>query len=229
MTKLVLGDAVLVTTTTTGTGSYALGSAVTGYFHPSGTAVPSGSRVSYTVVDSLTAPTAREIGEGVLTTGTPWTLTRATIRNSLRDGATVSGSAINWPAGTRYIYLTPIAARTPQFDTLDALHAINIPRAWAVFNGSAMTASHGIASITDHGVGDVTFTFTTPFSTANYAIFGTPSLIIGDGAITTLQPRSDTSQISVASCRMLCSYDNNGAGRIQVDAPYMSVTFLGAQ
>ncbi|MBU8544002.1 MULTISPECIES: hypothetical protein [Roseomonadaceae] len=227
MARTVLGDAVLVTTTTTGTGTYALGSAVAGYFHPADANVASGSRVSFVVVDSLTAPTAREIGEGVLTTGSPWTLTRATIRNSLFDGASVSGSALNWPAGTRYVFLTPIAARTPQLDTDNALHAVNVPKAWAVFNGSGLIASHGIASITDHGVGDVTFTFDEAFPDANYCILGTASLISSDGAITTFQPRSDTSQIAASACRMLCSYDVSASGRTAVDAPYMSVSFLG--
>lgn len=113
-TPIVLADAVLVTTTQTGTGTYALGAAVDGYFHPS-EASPSlnGSRVSYTVVDSLDAPTAREIGEGVLSSGMPWTLTRATIRRS-KSGGTASGAAINWGAGTKYVYLTAIAAHTPQ-------------------------------------------------------------------------------------------------------------------
>lgn len=227
MPKLVLGDAVLVATNTTGTGTYALGNAVNGYFHPGGAGVPSGSRVSYTVVDSLTAPTSREIGEGVLTAGSPWTLTRVTVRNSLFGGSTVVGSALNWPVGTRYVFLTPISANTPQLDTDNALAAVNTCKAWATFNGSALIASHGIASVTDHGTGDVTFTFEVAFPNANYCILGTTSLISSDGAITTFQPRSDTSQISSASCRMLCSNDVGASGRTPQDAAYMCVAFFG--
>lgn len=121
-TRNGLGDAVLFSTTTTGTGTYSVGAAVTGYFAPAD-ASPSldGVRVSYVAVDSLTAPTIREVGEGVLASGTPWTLTRATIRRSLTGGVAGS-SAINWSAGTKYIFLTAIAANTPQFDTDGWLH-----------------------------------------------------------------------------------------------------------
>jgi hypothetical protein len=118
-TPVVLADAVLVTTATTGTGTYALGSAVTGYFHPSDHSL-NGSRVSYVVVDSLTTPTIREVGEGVLASGSPWTLTRATIRRSLTGGV-AGGSAINWAAGTKYVFLAPIAANSPQYDTAGEL------------------------------------------------------------------------------------------------------------
>lgn len=116
-TRVALADAVLVTSATTGTGTYALGSAVTGYFQPADV-TPSlgGVRVGYVAVDSLTAPTIREIGEGVLSAGAPWTLTRATIRRTLNAGVAGS-SAVNWPVGTRYVYLTPLAANTPVLDT----------------------------------------------------------------------------------------------------------------
>ena len=116
-TPNVLADSVLVSTTTTGTGTYSLGSAVAGYFHPTDNATSlNGKRVSYVVVDSLSAPTIRELGEGVLTSGSPWTLTRATIRRSL-SGGVAGGSAINWAAGTKYIFITALAANAVQLDT----------------------------------------------------------------------------------------------------------------
>lgn len=116
-TPNLLGDAVLFTSTTTGAGTYAVGNPVAGYFAAWDAGIASGSRVGYTAVDSLTAPTAREVGEGVLSgSGTSWTLTRATIRASLLAGVAGS-SAINWPSGTRYIFLTNLAVNTPQYDT----------------------------------------------------------------------------------------------------------------
>lgn len=116
-TRNVLGDAVLFATTTTGTGTLSVGSAVTGYFAPADVS-PSldGLRVGYVIVDSLTAPTIREVGEGVLATGAPWTLTRATIRRSLTGGVAGS-SALNLSAGTKYVFITPLAANLVQADT----------------------------------------------------------------------------------------------------------------
>lgn len=227
-TRNLLGDAILVTTLTTGTGTYTLASAVTGHFGPDDIPLVSGGRYSYVAVDSLDAPTIREIGQGVLTdAGADWTLTRATIRKSLSAG--IAGtSAINWSSGTKYVYLTALAGDTPQYHTDGMLDGLNIPRAWVVFNGSTITASAGVASVTDNGVGDFTVNFADSFASANYAILGTPSLVSSDGAITTLQPRSDTSQIAASACRMICSYDNTGVARVLVDAPYMSATFLGS-
>lgn len=227
-TRNLLGDAVLVTTLTTGTGTYTLGSAVTGHFKPDDIPLVSGGRYSYVAVDSLDAPTIREIGQGVLTdAGADWTLTRATIRKSLSAG--IAGtSAINWSSGTKYVYLTALAGDTPQYHTDGMLDGLNIPKAWVVFNGSTIIASAGIASVTDNGVGDATFNFSEPFASAAYAIFGTASLINSDGAITTFQPRSDTSQISASACRMICSYDATASGRTLVDAAYMSAAFFGS-
>jgi hypothetical protein len=116
-TPLRLASSCLFTTTTTGTGTYSVGAAVTGYFAPADISPTlNGARVSYVVTDSLTAPTIREEGEGVLTSGSPWTLTRATIRRSL-SGGVAGSSAINWSAGTKYIWLSPLGPTLPSFDT----------------------------------------------------------------------------------------------------------------
>lgn len=122
-TPLVLGDRVLVTTTTTGTGSYSFTTAVTGYLTPVLAGMSSGVRVPYVVLDSLTAPTAFEVGEGVYTAGSPATLSRATIRRNTSGGT----SAINWGAGTKYIAIGPTAANIPLYDTDGYLIAATPP------------------------------------------------------------------------------------------------------
>ncbi|MBP0493034.1 tail fiber domain-containing protein [Roseomonas indoligenes] len=108
------GNRVLLTTTTTGTGTYQLsGSAAAATFRTLAEAgIASGSRVMIEVVDSLTAPTMYEEAEGIYTAGSPATITRAQIK-----GGSNGTSAVNWPAGTRFIYLTVHADRTPIFET----------------------------------------------------------------------------------------------------------------
>jgi hypothetical protein len=227
-TPRVFADAVLFTTTTTGTGTLSVGNAVDGYFAPADVSGLNGSRVPYVIVDSLTAPTKREHGEGVLATGTPWTMTRATIRASL-SGGVAGASAINWAAGTKYVFLSPSAATLAALDMDGGLKAMNAPKAWVVHSGSAISDSYGVASVTDNGVGDLTVNFEIAFTSANYAIIGTVSLLASDGAITTIQPRSDTSQIAAGSCRLNCSYDASASGRTLVDAAYMCAAFFGDQ
>jgi hypothetical protein len=112
-TPVVFGDRILVETTTTGTGTYQIGAAVTGYLTFALAAIASGARVPYVAVDSLTAPTAFEIGEGVYASGSPATLARTQIRRNTTGGTT----AINWGAGTKYVMLAPAAANVPAYDT----------------------------------------------------------------------------------------------------------------
>jgi cytoskeletal protein CcmA (bactofilin family) len=102
---LVISDRVKETTTTTGTGTYTLGGAVTGF--ETFTANLSNSDTTYY---ACTDNTDFEVGIGTFTaSGT--TLARTTILASSN-----SGSAVNWAAGTRTIFCTLPAAKTVFLD-----------------------------------------------------------------------------------------------------------------
>jgi hypothetical protein len=91
---LVVKDRVKETTTTTGTGTYTLAGAVTGF--QSFAVVGNGNTTYYTVTDG----TNWEVGVGTYTSsGT--TLSRDTILESSN-----SGSAVNWGAGSKDVFLT---------------------------------------------------------------------------------------------------------------------------
>jgi hypothetical protein len=100
-----LFDRVIVQTSTTGTGDYALGSAATGYQDFGDAGASSGDTVAYFITDSLTEPVDWEIGEGVFTPGNPANLTRATIK-----GSTNAGAAVDWDTGTKFVVSGPSAA-----------------------------------------------------------------------------------------------------------------------
>src|SRR5690348_5244688 len=106
MTTLHVYDRVLLATTTTGSGTYSLGSAQTGYQDFAGAGANSGDSVAYAVVDSLSAPSDWEVGEGVYTAGSPATLSRVTIRASSNGGL-----AVSWAAGTKYVFCAPSAEK----------------------------------------------------------------------------------------------------------------------
>jgi hypothetical protein len=142
-TPILLGDRVLVATTTTGTGTYAIGAAITGYLDFAGAGVASGARIPYVVADSLTAPTAFEVGEGIYTSGAPGTLTRAQIRRNTAGGT----SAINWSAGTKYILLAPNAANLPTLETDGTLSAPALNLSGAAAIGGALSVG-GNATVT---------------------------------------------------------------------------------
>lgn len=93
---LAFADRTRVTTATTGTGTMSLGSAVSGCrsFDQAVTdgALASGNTVNYAIEDGSNW----EVGQGVFTSGTPSTLTRATVFASSAGGTTkitLSGSA----------------------------------------------------------------------------------------------------------------------------------------
>lgn len=138
-TPVVLGDRVLVATTTTGTGTYSLGSAVTGFLDFAGAGLTTGARVPFVVVDSLTAPTTFEIGEGVYTSGSPSTLSRAQVRRNTTGGT----SAVNWGAGTKYIMLAPNAGNLL---TLDSAGKLSLAGDLAVAGVLAVTGAASFAA-----------------------------------------------------------------------------------
>jgi len=101
---LIVKDRVKETTTTTSTGTYTLAGAVTGF--QSFAVVGDGNATYYTVTDG----TNWEIGVGTYTlSGT--TLSRDTILASSN-----SGSAVNWGAGSKDVFLTYPAERAVLVD-----------------------------------------------------------------------------------------------------------------
>jgi hypothetical protein len=168
-TPVVLGDRVLVTTTTTGTGTYQLGSAVTGFLTPALAGISTGARMPFVVVDSLTAPTAFEVGEGTYTSGSPATLARTQIRRNTSGGT----SAINWGAGTKYILLAPSAANLPAYDTNGLL--------------AAATATAGTNDTTLATTAFVQTAVAAKAPIANPTFTGTPAAPTAAGATNTTQ------------------------------------------
>ncbi len=153
-TPNVVADRVLVTTATSGTGTYTFDSAaVAGFLTPQAAGITSGARVAYVVVDSQTAPTQFEVGEGVYTEVSR-TITRATIHRTSSGGTT----HLSWPnTNTKFLFLAPSAARLPVLETDGRL---TIPGGLTVTAGGlavtagtttlggALTVSSGGAAVT---------------------------------------------------------------------------------
>ena len=121
----VLADRVQETTTTTGTGTVTLAGAVSGF--QSFAAVGNGNTTFYTIAD--TTGTYWEIGIGTYTSsGT--TLSRDTVLSSSN-----SGSLVNFPAGTKNVFVT-----FPASSTLFALNNQTITSSYAIPTGNNASA-----------------------------------------------------------------------------------------
>jgi hypothetical protein len=107
----IVADRVQETSTTTGTGSYTLAGAATG-FRAFGSVCSDGDTVFYAAVEG----SGWEVGIGTFSSGT---LARTTILSSSNAGAEV-----NWPAGTRDVFLTVPAQQISTLRTPDFLIAI---------------------------------------------------------------------------------------------------------
>ena len=161
-TPNVVADRVLVTFgSTASTDPYIFTSAVAGYLAPGAAGVPNGARVAYVAVNSQTAPTLFEVGEGVFTLATSQ-ITRDTVhRNHL--GTTTK---VTWGAGPNYLFLAPSAARLPVLETdgrMTLTGGLNITGGGASVTGNAtvtgtmfvnsgLTVVGGGASVTGNGL-----------------------------------------------------------------------------
>ncbi len=104
---LVINDRVKVTSTTTGTGAMALGSAVTG-FETFGAGIGNSNTTYYAIFN--TGTTEWEVGYGTLD-GSSANLTRTTVLSSSN-----SDSAVSFTSGTKDVFCTMPASKTVYLD-----------------------------------------------------------------------------------------------------------------
>lgn len=156
---LVLKDRVQETTTTTGTGTITLAGAVTGF--QSFSVVGNGNTCYYAIVGT----NDWEVGLGTYTSsGT--TLARNTVLESSN-----SGSLVDFPAGSKYVFLTYPAERavtTTDPQTLESKtfqsYAEKVETVGSI-GTSTYNMDLSLANIFDITLGtDVTITFTNPVS-----------------------------------------------------------------
>ena len=111
-----IGERVKETTATSGTGTYSLDGAATG-FQSFSAGIGNGNTCPYLCTDD----TNWEVGIGTFATGTPNTLARTTVLASSNAGA-----AVNWSAGSKSILVTlPAALARLRSSTTSGLPAIS--------------------------------------------------------------------------------------------------------
>lgn len=130
MADLKLADFVKETTATTGTGTYSLAGAVTGHqgFVAAGCA---GAKVPYVVTDG----TNWEVGLGTVTDAATDTISRDAIYASSN-----AGSAVDWGAGNKDVYLAEISGHMHKILTVTGNTTLNYSHELVLCNSaSALT------------------------------------------------------------------------------------------
>jgi hypothetical protein len=157
---LILKDRVQVTSTTTGTGTFTLGSAVAGFQDFS--VVGDGNTTYYVITNNIDW----EVGLGTYTaSGT--TLSRDSILESSN-----SGNAVDWPAGTKNVFVTYPAEKAVTLDGTETL--------------TNKTISGASNTLTVDGTDSVGFR-NTPINSQSAAY----TLVLADSGKTILHPIAD--------------------------------------
>ena len=149
---LVYGDRVKETTTTTGTGTITLAGAETG-FQSFGSVMSNGDTCYYTITDG----TDWEVGLGTYTTsGT--TLARTTVQDSSN-----SGSAVNWGAGSKDVFITIPAQHISAMGTF--IHCIDATGNQSI---TGTEATINIDTVQDETTGQTDFSLASDQITVNF-------------------------------------------------------------
>ena len=177
-----ISDRIKETTTTTGTGTYTLAGAVTG-FETFTANLSNGDTTYYCCTDNSDF----EVGLGTFTSsGT--TLARTTILSSSN-----SNSAVNWTSGTRTIFCTLPAAKAVIEDGSD-----NVTVGGDVSVGDDLTVNGGVVEVKNTGAQSVV-RFYCESSNAHYAQIQAPAHADFDGNKTLTLPASTDTLVGRAT------------------------------
>lgn len=222
-----LYDNVRETTTTTGTGAITLLGAVAPNRSYSGAGVANGDLVYYTILHRTA--NEREVGIGTWNTG--GTITRTS--SGVTSGSSGAGTLVNLSAGTKDVFLSPMAALSTNWQryapypagTKTNSFAADVNEAYEIDVSTAPTATFTADSSTDV----VTFTGYTPVNGERVVVSSSGSLPGGLSAGTywVINASSNTSKLSATRGGSAVNITSAGTGTHSAKCP-LRITWPGS-
>ena len=179
---LVIKDRVKETTTTTGTGTFNLAGAVSGF--EGFIQVGDGNTVYYVCTDN----TSFEIGIGTFTDGDPDTLSRDTILQAKDVPNSTTDQKVDWGSGTRTIFCTYPADKAVFKDASNNINGTFVGNITGNVTGNAATAT---ALETARTIGGVSFDGTGNINLSGVNTSGNQDTSGNAATATTLQTARD--------------------------------------
>jgi hypothetical protein len=134
----VTADRVLDTSTSTGTGAFVVSGTPAAGYRTFSAVLSTGDTCYYSIQGQTTSEW--EVGLGTYSSAN--TITRTTVYSSSN-----SGSAVTFSAGTKNIFLTAVASRSPQLDASGNITALGTPASATLTNATGLSLTTGVTGV----------------------------------------------------------------------------------